>query len=356
MKKSVLFIIASLLSISLFGKEFSFVVVPDVQKYVYTETNKKDYPINSMQIYKNEMQWIADNSTLNNGNISFALFVGDMVERNYKKIEWDRSIEAVSILNNKIPFVVAAGNHDTDHLNKWTYPWQVNGFKRFSKNFGPDSELMKNKEWYKETFSESNSIALFDAGNTKICVATIEIQPTDEALAWLDEMLTKYSDYPTIINTHEYLFPYVINDKVEGILEYKYLEKKNNVDNSPKDMFEKVLSKHDQVFFICNGHYTGSFNGERVCESSLLQKNAYNNSVYAFHTDYETRHELLNPYEMKKKVGCGDGWIRIVTIDTDKNTMKLQTYSTELNRYETDADSEININFDFNWNKRFGAK
>ena len=103
-------------------KSFSMILVPDPQSYVKFAANQP--------LFELQTAWIAQN--IDRLNIKAALFTGDMVEQNGKLIsagipnenngdqtgrqQWEAVSRALARLDNRIPYIVAQGNHDIGHI------------------------------------------------------------------------------------------------------------------------------------------------------------------------------------------------------------------------------------------------
>lgn len=42
----------------------------------------------------------------------------------------------------------------------------------------------------------------------------------------------------------------------------------------------------------------------------------------------------------------GNGWLRILTFSPENNTIKVQTYSPSLEKFQTDTNSEFELEYD----------
>ena len=80
-------------------EDFSVVVLPDTQIYAWK------YP----ELFHAQTRWIAESRA--KYNIEYVLHVGDVVEHNNEK-EWKIAREAFSLLDGKVPYAIALGNHD----------------------------------------------------------------------------------------------------------------------------------------------------------------------------------------------------------------------------------------------------
>ena len=103
-------------------KSFSMILVPDPQSYTKFAANQP--------LFELQTAWIAQN--IERLNIKAALFTGDMVEQNGKiisaplpnkyngdqtgKQQWMAVSRALERLDNRLPYIVAQGNHDIGHI------------------------------------------------------------------------------------------------------------------------------------------------------------------------------------------------------------------------------------------------
>lgn len=331
------------------NNQFTICVLPDIQKYTYYKTQKKhNYPISTESILLNQVDWLVNNSYINGGNIYFTIQVGDLVEEPTKKSEWTRAYNAMYKLSEVMPLAITIGNHDTDKIRK-THSFGVTKFNKFNKLFGPNSDLYKNKDWYIESYDKQNSIIKISVNDYNFLIINLELQPRSETLEWLEKKLIEYKKLPTIINIHEYLNPVITSEiSIGSVGTSTDLRKGDNI-NSAKDLWDKVISKYDQIFMILSGHHWG--------ESFLTQKNDNGYEVYALHADFEGNTEIINQYSEKKKklYPSGDGWLRLMTFDIENKNIYIQTYSPSLNKEKKEINSNFIISWDWDWTNRFGG-
>ena len=113
------------------------------------------------------------------GNIEYILHVGDITNNNYK-YEWEHARTAFDIIDGKIPYVLAAGNHDYDHTEgRLTYMneyFKVADQKKWA-TFGDVYEKGKLENHYQ--FMEING--------QKWIVLSLEMGPRTEVITWANE-------------------------------------------------------------------------------------------------------------------------------------------------------------------------
>ena len=343
--------------VKLNSQQFTIAVIPDSQNYVNVSTQKTNkYPLDSAQIFYNQMQYIADNSEKNNGPIVFAVHVGDHVSHWGKYgSEWKRAEKAMSIIDGIVPFIAVPGNHDYDLVFDYGGGKnnRINGGELYNKYFGPDSKFFSDKEWYKGSYSGGmNSYVIYNIKGIDFLFIGLEMEPSDKALKWAQSVINENPGLPTILTTHEYL-SLSYEKSNPGRIAFsnsKYRKGIAESINTGKQIWDKLIKQNNQIFLILCGHvYKGDL-GEAV--RTDVNTNGY--KVYSLLQDYQGRKSLFTELGLEGKgLNCGDGWLRLLCFDLDKKEIHVQTYSTEFNRYETDYDSDFIITFDWEWEERF---
>lgn len=95
-----LFSLALLLIVFSSGRRkssFLLVLLPDTQTYT---SNYSD-------IFKSQTSWIAENAK----KIAFVLHQGDITDNNSEP-QWKVAVESFNMLDGKVPYTFAPGNHD----------------------------------------------------------------------------------------------------------------------------------------------------------------------------------------------------------------------------------------------------
>lgn len=194
---------------------FSMILVPDPQSYTKFAANQ---PLFDLQT-----AWIAQNIDLL--NIKAALFTGDMVEHTGKQIyaplpneyngdqtgrqQWEAVSRALSRLDNRIPYVVAQGNHDIGHITATDRHTIMPEYIRPERNIKWEKTLVSTCANFEGVHTMENSAYEFDGGEKwgKLLIITFEFAPRDEAIEWAKQLteLEKYKNHKVIILTHSWL-------------------------------------------------------------------------------------------------------------------------------------------------------
>jgi len=267
-------------------ENFTIIVLPDTQ--YYSE--------NYSWIFENQTQWIIENKE--SKNIVFVTHLGDLVDHWWSIDEWENANKSMSKLEG-IPYGVLPGNHDGTRNNDEIVNYnKYFGFSRF-----------QNKSWYGGAYQNinTNNYQLFSAGGEDYLIFHIQFKPTDEILTWASNIIDQHPNKKIIISTHNFVHGF-------GLFS-------NSRSEIGENMWKKLVKPHaDQIFLVLSGHYE---NEVRI--TSLVD------GYYV--------HQLLSDYQDRKN--GGNGWLRIISFSTSTNEILIQTYSTSLNQYETDSNSQF---------------
>lgn len=298
---------------------FTVAVLPDTQFYSQT------YP----ETFLAQTRWIAENRAAR--SIAFVTHLGDIVQNNAKGttrngVEWQRADAALDLLDGDLaanpdgllPYSVALGNHDTDVM--WAKPGIAT---RYDEYFG--AARYAARSWYVENSGlTGNHAQLFTAGGYRFLHLTLQFEPLDSDLAWARGVMARHPGLPTILSTHSYIQP-------SSAGRYAVLQGQPGTTadpaNSGEQVFQKLVRTSPQIFLVMNGHFGGEFH--------QVSTNAFGQPVLELAADYQGR------------TNGGDGWLRLLELDTAAGEVRVQTYSPKLDQFERDADSEFTLGFDF---------
>ncbi|WP_101758677.1 serine/threonine protein phosphatase [Oceanicoccus sp. KOV_DT_Chl] len=367
-------------------KPFTVAVLPDTQNALdYRHQKAAGFALDSSELLIQQMQFIVANSQANGGDIAFVAAVGDVWQHQTKRmdeqhkargfqtienpffaleleitdktftVEIPKAIEAYSLLDQaNIPFGVAPGNHDYDAMwSDSSFPLapiknireltitpedlgmlHIGGLDNFRSAFSSDSPFFMDKPWYISSFNGgANSAQLFNGGGYRFLHIAVEMQPADDVIEWATKVITENPGLPTIISTHDYL-------NVDGERLANPIVDLNRIDpdfhNSAEEMWQKFISRHDQIFLVLCGHQHG--------QSMRVDNNVNGYKVYQVLADYQDRGQAgidhgqpLDPHR-RIPVGTGDGWLRLMTFDVAaKNpTITVKTYSSYYQAYSSE--------------------
>ena len=234
---------------------YTFIAIPDTQMLC------SYYPERNEAISR----WIAENRE--KLDIKFAMHLGDAVDVESDAEQWARAKKAMEILDGKVPYALAIGNHD--------YRGMV-GYKT-------DNSYVRNTEAYNKTFplekykggtlsgwfedgKIDNTYHLTEFYGKKYLFLALEFLPRDCVLAWANSVAEKFSDREIIVLTHSH---------IDGRGVYDKWGKDYMADcNDGQEVFDKFLSRHKNISLIVNGH----FEQDGYC--LRIDKGAQGNKIY----------------------------------------------------------------------------
>jgi hypothetical protein len=337
---------------------FTIAVIPDTQNYV---DERKPQPA-SLSAFLAETRYLAHHRE--DLRLAFVTHVGDVVQHGDGTngtagdatygagSEWRRAAEAMDVLaSSGVPFALAPGNHDYGSYSWSTGSAPLTGTELWRRYFGSNSRYFANKRWYggASDYLAINpglsSYQTFHAGGRAFLHIALEMEAGDAALAWAQEVIDEHPGYATLVTTHAYLDPPADSDAsaplvVPGALipaSPRYLKGSPGGWNDAQGVWDKLISRNDQIFMVLCGHAFGaSVAGVSKSENLRIGLNDAGHEVYQLLIDYQGN--------LKASSG-GDGWLRLMEFDVEGGAIRFSTYSPVLGKY-AGRDGEASFNQD----------
>lgn len=354
---------------------FTIAVIPDTQNYVdYTHQTAEKFPFDASKLFLDQMQYIAQNTESQGGEIAFVTAVGDIWQhqslsmdpgheaRGLKRVpnrimdshfaptpkvrsfEMPMAKKGYDLIAGKVPFSVVPGNHDYDAM--WTdanHPpapvftdmaslgmLHPGGLSNFRAVFSDQSDYFKGKSWYVDSHDGgADSAQVFTAGGYRFLHIGLQFDAPDASLAWASEVIKRHPDLPTIVTTHNFLDTSgqrLSNPMIDS-------QKVDPMDNNPQMVWDKFISQHDQIFLVLCGH--------QHAQAFRTDPNVAGHKVYQVLADYQARGQTAKDAgrTLQQGEGVGDGWLRLMTFDMSKPTPRIEvsTYSTHYEKFSKDT-------------------
>jgi len=359
---------------------FTMAVIPDTQNYVdYTHQTAQGFPFDAYPMLDQQLQFVASHARSSGGDIAFVSAVGDVWQHgsvwidpasvakgyNYltaaqspwlssvftptpftQSVEMPYSQAAYKLIAGKLPFSVVPGNHDYDSQysdSRWVPtldPTKLNtsdpksigmlhigGLTNFDSVFGSGSSFFKGKPWYVASFDGgADSAQLFYGGGRVFLHIGLEMDATNEALAWASHVVARFHGLPTIVTTHDFLNTDATRTP-NPMVDPQACDPDHN---DSQAVWDKFIARHDQIFMVLCGHEHG--------EAFRVDDNVYGHPVYQILADYQDRAHVSTERGCAKPVALGDGWMRLMQFDMAGRTptVHVRTYSTYYGAYSTD--------------------
>lgn len=296
------------------SKPFQLVLLPDTQ--VYSER----FP----EVFDAQTQWIARNAD----SITFVLHQGDITNRNTDE-QWQNAANAIKYLEGKVPFTFVGGNHDLGE----TGSANTRDSELMNKHL-PYNKYSKFKEFggAYETGKMDNTWYTFKAGGLKWLILSLEFGPRNKILDWAGKIIEQHPSHKIIINTHAYMFS--DNTRISIGRGHSWVPQNYGVGkmtgedttNDGEMMWEKLVSQYPNIIMVVSGHVLNSGTGR------LISQGKYGNKVY----------QMLGNYQMGEK--GGNGFLRILLIDTKKQKISVRAYSPFVNQNNINPEHQFEFN------------
>ena len=308
---------------------FSMIMVPDPHSYTKFAANQ---PLFDLQT-----AWIAQN--IKRLNIKAALFTGDMVEQNGKitskplpnphngdqtgRQQWEAVSRALSRLDNRLPYVVAQGNHDIGHITATDRHTIAPEYIYPERNIKFEDCLVSTCANFEGVHTMENSAYEFRTetwGN--LLVITFEFAPRDEVLAWAKQLIesNEYKNHKVIIITHSWL-----DTAGNRIANEGYTVRPWNV---PENIWKKLVYESKNISLILCGH-TGDPPkiAENVANTNYKPTSSIRIDKAADGRDIPQMMFNSQQGDGDWNGNGGDCWLRILEFKPDGKTISVRTFS-----------------------------
>lgn len=300
------------------GDPFTVVVLPDTQNYTYG---------GRQGIMSGQTQWVVN--TRSSLNTAMVIHLGDLVSEYDNLTQWGYSSAAMKILDDaNVPNTVLPGNHDfaTDTGEFTQYDAAFPPSRYADATWSPSTArwggYLGQNQFGTDAIDRRNmdNFALFRAGGRDFLVLNLEWEAPAYTLDWAAKVLAAYPERIAILATHSFV----------GIDGQRSTLAQRPGGTPPNQLWSEFVSQQCSIRLVVSGHY---HDGD-VGEANRSDLNRCGRPVQQVLTDYQDR------------ANGGDGWLRYYTFDPAAGTLHATTYSTSLDRYETDADSSFTVPFD----------
>jgi hypothetical protein len=283
---------------------FTIAVLPDTQHYC------EKFPAQ----YMAQTDWIVKNGQ--SRNITCVLHLGDITNHNTVP-EWKVAREAMYRLDGSVSYFMAVGNHDYIDENQGVR-------KRSGCKFSEYFPISKYRglptfggTYDKEPERMENSYHLFSAGGRDFLVITLEFGPRADVIRWANEVAAKHKRREAILITHAYMYN---NDtrydwKKYGKKQswspraYSLFGEGKGDNNDGEDLWDKLVTKHENFILTVNGHVLGDGLGRTVTKTPGGRG---------------VPQTLVN-FQMKPN--GGDSWLRLMEFRADRKTIEVIDFS-----------------------------
>jgi len=310
-------------------RSWTVAVIPDTQYYVRND--------NDAVLFTEITQWLSDHAEAM--NLQLVLHVGDIVDKNSTK-QWEHAKSSLKLLDGKVPYVLAVGNHDLGR-NSSDRSTQLNDYFKLSDN--PLNEAI-----FGGAFEEGrleNAWYHFTYGNRDYIIFSLEFGPRAEVVAWAKGIAEAHRDKSFILVTHEFIDheSVLLNDDGQARRTtrgsknspYSYGISKLGPVHSGQELWDAFVGRYSNFEMVFNGHYkafkrTGpganDLKEDRSGAAASRRSDRYN--------DGRVVHQMM--FNAQWAPRGGEGWIRLLEFMPDGKTVRVKTFSPYVERTSDD--------------------
>ena len=288
--------------------EYALAFLPDIQYMT------QSYP-GSLQIM---IDYLVEKGKTK--NIQYVLGLGDITNSN-TATEWSTILHQTNRLNGYLPYALTPGNHDGINSGGKEVLDNI-----YAKKTGHYYQLVEKNGGFFNKDSVRNTYHTFTVGEIDYLVIALDFGATDDILTWAGELLNSHPNHRAIILTHGYL-----NSDGTTLDSNDYASPDTYVRslNSGEDIWEKLVSKHENIAMIVSGH----MHHDTIVVTP--REGDAGNTVYQI---------LMDPQTTCKKLG-GLGAIGMMYFTADGNHAKVEYYSTVFDKYFAESNKAIKLTF-----------
>lgn len=295
---------------------WTVIMLPDPQTYQKFGRNQP--------IFELMTAWIKEN--IDKLHIKLVICTGDLVNENNmidpdgvggnqpSKSQWEAVSRAFNCLDGRVPYILAAGNHDYGYRNISVRHSNYNTYFPVDKNF-KTQELLRETTLNAEGMPtmENAAFEFSSPQGRKFLLLNLEFAPRDTVLGWAKKVVSmdKYKDHTGIVLTHAYL-----NSKNERIEKENYPISDGNYGEA---IWKKLIQPSSSIQLVFSGHI-GAPDNARKHVGFRQDKNAAGKKVSQLVFNAQAMGGGWNG-------NGGDGWLRILEFEPDSKTVKVKTFS-----------------------------
>lgn len=286
---------------------FSIVALPDTQYY------SESHP----EIFTAQTRWIRRN--VEDWRIAMVLHEGDITNRNNDE-QWRNADLSCRLLDGKVPYAMAAGNHDMGPGGSA----RNRDLRLYRKTF-PKDRFDCQPGWG-DRFGEGmeNHFRTFRACGMDFLVVVLEFGPRDEALDWANDVVSQHPQHRAIVVTHSYMS--CDDTRVHDIPASP--RRYGCGGNDGEEMWQKLVRKHPNLFLVLSGHVLGDGLGRRTDRAD----------------DGHAVHQVLANYQMKER--GGNGWMRVMRFFPAEGRIDFTTWSPFLKESAIDEQNRFALDYE----------
>jgi predicted phosphodiesterase len=290
---------------------FTFAVLPDTQNY------SEKFP----DTYLAQTRWIVEQKERR--RIAGVFHLGDITNHNLPE-QWENARRAMKVLEEgRMPYCMVPGNHDYSEKGK------CQDRTTLLNNYFRTEDLRKLPHWGgnydKEPERMENNFQLMEAAGRKFLILGLEFGPRGDVVRWANEVVAAHKDREVILLTHAFIY---FDDTRYNWKKYGDKQTWNPHDygvakatgddvNDGEQLWEKLVSKHENFILTLNGHVLKDGLGRFVTETP--GKRAIP--------------QLLVNFQMRPR--GGDGWLRLIEMHPDGSAQTYDFSPTRNQRNES---------------------
>jgi hypothetical protein len=264
-----------------------------------------------------QLQWLT--AVQAQRDVRMAVYMGDLTEHNTRE-EWRWFREQIEPYEDRLPILLATGNHDYGHQGNAHLRYTHFG-DYFRSAPGAAAPLLAAEKRH----SIENAYYRLALPRVTLGVLVLEWAPRASTVAWANRVLSQFADDRVIVVTHAYLYDdstrYDWHTRHTAQrwnplwYDMDWLEQLYDREYDGEMLWNALVRRHPGIFLVLCGHVGGRGTG-------LLESRGDAGNLVA---------QVLANYQTLDEGGLG--YLRLFEIQPDGRSMRMKTYSPSLRRF-----------------------
>lgn len=281
--------------------DFTIAAVGDIQSMSNNHANETKAMFN----------WLKDNKE--SKKIERVITLGDLTN-DCTDEQWQTVADSISVLDGEIPYSLIRGNHDKmtkEEVEKARAGEPAVISTKFNEYFDNDVYSVQYTGAYNN--DPVNTYFATEICGIKYLFINLDFGPSTAVLNWAGDICETYSDYNAIISTHCFMFRDGTFLDKDDLFPPTY----DGYENDGDDIFDKFISKHENISLVLCGH-------DPISDVKYAEFEGKNGSVVS---------SLLTDHQYIDKFVGPSGMLTLLHFSNNGKKVQVETYSTVEERF-----------------------
>ena len=261
---------------------------PQIRDYAYSFAfvgDTQGMMVNAPDRFHELYDWLVGQAKQR--KMKFVFGLGDITQHNTTE-QWEIGMDAITRLDGVVDYSIIRGNHDgSENYNNYV---TVNDFSDMADGMYQGNLL--------------NYYRTFKVGEIDYLLLVLDYDPSDDALAWANDVVAGYPNHQVIVTTHSYMYADGVYTNDGGV-----------------DVWNKLVRKHENIVMVVCGH----IHCDQVIKTEAVGDKG--NRIVQVLTNHQDVEGAEKP----------TGMVTMMYFSQDGRNVQVETYATLQNQWLLDV-------------------